>query len=89
MVPGTQLHAMFGSPPAPYNTDFLPFKALAELSNRFFHGVSRDPQMPKAFYFHQNDLDRVLYGYARQPGNPRLCMHALSGLKVGEITHGE
>ena len=42
------------------------------------------------FYFSsQQDLDNVLYGYTAQKWNQGTCTHALSGLKVGEITHGK
>lgn len=88
LVPGPNLHAMYAGHTAPFSTELLPFKALSELSNRLFSSATRDHILPKTFYFHQDDVDRVLYGFARQPGNPHVCMHALSGLKVGEITHG-
>jgi len=89
LLPASQLHAIYASHQAQYPTDLLPFKALSELSNRLFHGMSRDQQIPKTFYFHQDDLDKVLYGYARQPGHQHTSMHALSGLKVGDISHGK
>ncbi|XP_052264537.1 PR domain zinc finger protein 14-like [Dreissena polymorpha] len=68
--------------------DMVPFKALSELSNRIIQSTRRETLMPKLFYFRQCDLDNVLYGYAKQPGNVRVCTHAISGLNVGEITHG-
>ncbi|XP_060588038.1 PR domain zinc finger protein 14-like [Ruditapes philippinarum] len=87
LVPTNQLHFLYQQQHASYPVDLLPFKALTELSNRLFHAEARD-QLPKTFYFNQDDLDNVLYGYTRQCGNPRMGVHALSGLKVGEISHG-
>jgi hypothetical protein len=87
-VPTNQLHFLYQQQHASYPVDLLPFKALTELSNRLFHAEARD-QLPKTFYFNQDDLDNVLYGYTRQCGNPRMGVHALSGLKVGEISHGK
>ena len=36
----------------------------------------------------QQELDNALYGYTAQTWSQGTCTHALSGLKVGEITHG-
>lgn len=43
------------------------------------------------FVFSQEDLDMVLYGYARgKPGSPGATQgHALSGLRIGELSYGE
>ena len=42
------------------------------------------------FVFTQEDLDMVLYGYARgKPGSPGASQgHALSGLRIGELSYG-
>ena len=39
--------------------------------------------------FTQEDLDMVLYGYARNKVNEQLPGHALSGLRTGELSYGE
>ena len=39
--------------------------------------------------FSQEDVDMVLYGYARNRVNEHLPGHALSGLRIGELSYGE
>ena len=41
-----------------------------------------------SFMFTQEDLDMVLYGYARNKVNEQLPGHALSGLRTGELSYG-
>ena len=43
------------------------------------------------FMFAQDDLDMVLYGYARNKtaGEGQMPGHALSGLRIGELSYGE
>ncbi|XP_013402611.1 PR domain zinc finger protein 14 [Lingula anatina] len=38
--------------------------------------------------FSQEDLDMILYGYARNKINDHLPGHALSGLRISDISHG-
>ncbi|KAK3587275.1 hypothetical protein CHS0354_034420 [Potamilus streckersoni] len=45
-------------------------------------------QPTKALYFTQENIDFVLYGYTTGTGNQNGIKHALSGLKIGEISHG-
>ena len=37
----------------------------------------------------QEDLDMVLYGYAKGKNGEQCHGHALSGLKIGDISHGK
>ena len=39
-------------------------------------------------FYSQQQLDNALYGYTSQSWSQGTCTHALSGLKVGEISHG-
>ena len=39
--------------------------------------------------FTQENIDMVLYGYARIRGNRQIPGHALSGLRIGELSYGE
>ena len=87
MTPAPHFPMMFSPQQRPGTTQMLPFKALSELSNRFFNGATQQ-HLHRTFYFTQDDLDNVLYGYSRQSAGTNMCMHALSGLKIGEITHG-
>jgi hypothetical protein len=72
---------------APMRPPVLPFKALSDLSNRLFLG--RPAPTPTTFYFTQKDLDFALYGYSSVSGSAGKTAHALSGLKIGEISHGK
>ena len=38
--------------------------------------------------FSQEDVDTVLYGYAKHKAVDQLSGHALSGLRIGELSHG-
>ncbi|XP_064637436.1 PR domain zinc finger protein 14-like isoform X2 [Lineus longissimus] len=40
------------------------------------------------FMFSQDDLDMVLYGYAKNKVGEQLPGHALSGLRISELSHG-
>lgn len=68
----------------------LQCKALADISNRMYptqHNLSTPTQRQPSFYFTQEQLDYVLFGFSHSGcrGTP---VHALSGLKIGEISHG-
>ena len=39
--------------------------------------------------FTQENIDMVLYGYARVRGNRHIPGHALSGLRIGELSYGK
>ena len=41
------------------------------------------------FVFTQEDLDMVLYGYAKNKVTDQFPGHALSGLRIGELSYGE
>lgn len=68
----------------------LQCKALADISNRMYpaqHNLPTPTQRQPSFYFTQEQLDYVLFGFSHSGcrGTP---VHALSGLKIGEISHG-
>ncbi|WAR03639.1 PRD14-like protein, partial [Mya arenaria] len=72
MMPMNQLQMMYPPARPQFAGEMFPFKALSDLSNRLFPGAAlREPRMPRAFYFRQEDLDNVLYGYSRLPGGTR------------------
>lgn len=58
------------------------YRNFAEISNRLYPG--HQIQRSSTYFFTQEDLDFVLFGYSSN-GTPA---HALSGLKIGEISHG-
>jgi hypothetical protein len=41
------------------------------------------------FMFSQEDLDMVLYGYTKNKVGEQLPGHALTGLRISELSHGE
>lgn len=41
------------------------------------------------FSFSQEEVDMVLYGYTKNKQGDKLNGHALSGLRLGDITHGK
>ena len=47
------------------------------------------PPLLTGLVFSQEDLDMVLYGYARNKTSEQLPGHALSGLRLGDLSHGE
>ena len=49
--------------------------------------VQAGPPMP-ALMFTQEDVDMVLYGYARNKAAAQVPGHALSGLRTGELSYG-
>ncbi|KAK2193482.1 hypothetical protein NP493_12g06025 [Ridgeia piscesae] len=62
-----------------------------------FPGDMGPPQHPQGLtgglpspgvVFTQEDVDMVLYGYARIRGNRQIPGHALSGLRIGELSYG-
>ncbi|XP_052718436.1 PR domain zinc finger protein 14-like isoform X1 [Crassostrea angulata] len=68
----------------------LQCKALADISNRMYpaqHNLPTPTQRQPSFFFTQEQLDYVLFGFSHSGcrGTP---VHALSGLKIGEISHG-
>ena len=71
-----------------YRQTMMQCKALADISNRgCVPHVSHNARQ-QSFYFTQQELDFVLFGYSstnQYSGSPA---HALSGLKIGEISHG-
>ena len=78
-------------PPGP-----VPMPSLVPLPSPFHPGMmdprAMGPPMGfPTFVFTQEDLDMVLYGYARgKPGSPGASQgHALSGLRIGELSYGE
>ncbi|KAJ8312662.1 hypothetical protein KUTeg_010035, partial [Tegillarca granosa] len=70
-----------------YHPPMMQCKALTDISNRMYP-VACQPPKPTPFYFTQEDLDFVLFGYSPNSGCTSSPAHALSGLKVGEISHG-
>lgn len=52
-------------------------------------GMPPPPGVLGGLVFSQEDLDMVLYGYARSKTNDQLPGHALSGLRLGDLSHGE
>ena len=44
---------------------------------------------PPSFMFSQEDLDMILYGYAKNKVNEQLPGRALSGLRIGELSYGQ
>ncbi len=47
------------------------------------------PSPFQAPLFSQEDLDMVLYGYARNRAGEQITGHALSGLRIGELSYGK
>ena len=45
--------------------------------------------VPPNLLFTQDNLDMVLYGYARTKGHEQIPGHALSGLRLGQLSHGK
>ncbi|XP_060076741.1 PR domain zinc finger protein 14-like [Ylistrum balloti] len=88
-------NAFFQAPMGHMGVDCMPqfrppvmnCKALTDISNRIYPSTSSQ-QRPPAFYFTQEDLDFVLFGYYPVNTCNGTPAHALSGLKVGEISHG-
>lgn len=58
--------------------DLCPTGSLSTLTGSSFPG----------FEFVQSDLDVVLYGYVKAQVDNQFVGHALSGLRVGELTYG-
>lgn len=54
------------------------------LMNRF-----APPMGIPTFSFSQEEVDMVLYGYTKNKQGEKLNGHALSGLRLGDITHGD
>lgn len=78
-------HAVAAAPPPPP-------PALVPMSP--FPGFPQDARLPPplpftGFMFTQEDVDMILYGYARNKVNEQLPGHALSGLRVSELSHGK
>ena len=58
------------------------YRNFADISNRLYQG--QQVQRQNSYFFSQEDLDFVLFGYSTNGSTA----HALSGLKIGEISHG-
>jgi hypothetical protein len=48
--------------------------------------TSCSPAFAPSFMFSQEDLDMILYGYAKNKVNEALPGHALSGLRIGQYS---
>ncbi|KAK3085079.1 hypothetical protein FSP39_023909 [Pinctada imbricata] len=85
-----------------YQNSMSQCKALTDISNRLYSNqISRKPQQVShharqlarhaqnpTFYFSQEDVDLVLFGYSSANAFSGGPAHALSGLKIEELSHG-
>lgn len=64
-----------------------------QINSAMLSTVRFTPPLPfLGFTFSQDELDMVLYGYAKNSGSTgqlQIPGHALSGLKIGDLSHGK
>lgn len=99
--PGPNLmHPQFSPHPA-INMAAVPLPALPAPSPNLVHHKPFPPRMPQStktclsgvppafqLIFSQEDVDMVLYGYARS-SSAHVPGHALSGLRIGHLSYGQ
>ena len=73
-------HASMASMPFPENMGAMPRLNMAAF-------CQKNPQ--SNMLFTQENLDMVLYGYAKANSRDHIPGYALSGLRLGELSHGK
>ena len=88
LLPPFHTHLQGPSPAALQQTPRVPQPLGPYPSLPSQQPLQPSPTFPVGLVFTQEELDMVLYGYARNKNGHQLPGHALSGLRIGQLSYG-